>query len=342
MSDPRVDRAIASGDAPAEIADILNDSQDTAALVTIMIFSVLAVFFVVCRLISRKYILKSYGIGLDDGLALVSLLVFIPFVGLCIELVNIGAGRSELFVAYILDRSGRTRLQIIDSVAHLIYSTALVLCRISGLAFYYRICSLHKEFLIAIKVIFATLILAYVAQMCLIIFHCQPVTLLWAPLDDYDVEFESHVCLWWFEIYSIISSISLVCDLLLFGIPAAMLKALELPGKQKLQLACTLLPGVLVIGISAGRIVLVFQYGFQYYTGFQFAFLKLLCIEVAEISATIIALSVPGVKPMVDKYILRKGKDSASSECSTPSENKSNERRMQKYTARELEDKLAE
>lgn len=73
MSDPRVDRAIASGDAPADIADILNDSHDTAALVTITIFSVLAVFFVVCRLISRKYILKSYGIGLDDGLALVSL-----------------------------------------------------------------------------------------------------------------------------------------------------------------------------------------------------------------------------------------------------------------------------
>lgn len=45
---------------------------------------------------------------------------------------------------------------------------------------------------------------------------------------------------------------------------------------------------------------------------------------------------------MVDKYILRKGKDSTSSECGTPSENKSNERRMQKYTARELEDKLAD
>lgn len=172
-------------------------------------------------------------------------LVSIPFVGLCIELVNIGAGRSGLFLGYILDLSGKTRLQIIDSVAHLIYSTALVLCRISGLAFYYRICSLHKEFLIAIKVIFATLILAYVAQMCLIIFHCQPVTLLWASRDYYDDEFESRVCLWWFEIYSIISSISLVCDFLLFGIPAAMLKVLELSGKQKLQLACTLLPGVL-------------------------------------------------------------------------------------------------
>lgn len=124
----------------------------------------------------------------------------------------------------------------------MIYSTSLLLCRISGLAFYYRLCDLHKEFLLTIKVTFAILVAGYLAQICLIIFHCRPITLMWAPITEED--YDKYECLDWYQIYATISSISLACDLLLFGIPAAMLKVLEIPRKQKIQLACILLPGV--------------------------------------------------------------------------------------------------
>ena len=45
---------------------------------------------------------------------------------------------------------------------------------------------------------------------------------------------------------------------------------------------------------------------------FDWSFLKLLCVEVSEISATIVALSIPGLKPLVDKYLLRKGVNGSS------------------------------
>ncbi|KAF5138951.1 hypothetical protein E5D57_002740 [Metarhizium anisopliae] len=78
-----------------------------------------------------------------------------------------------------------------------------------------------------------------------------------------------------------------------------MLKGLELPRKQKLQLAYTLFPGILCKDETDET--------------FEYAFLNLLCVEVAEVGATIIAVSIPGVKPLVDKYILLKDRDSTSS-----------------------------
>ncbi|KAH0591887.1 hypothetical protein MHUMG1_10398 [Metarhizium humberi] len=207
MGDPRIDEAIAAGDVPSDVPiHLLRESRDTSAIAGIVVVLVLTTLVVVLRLYSRKYITKKGALGIDDGIALASLLVFIPFTALCIELLVLGAGRNFLF-------------------------------------------------------------------------EC----------------------------------ISLFCDLLLFGIPGIMLKGLELPRKQKLQLAYTLFPGILVIGISAGRIVIVTKYGYETDETFEYAFLNLLCVEVAEVGATIIAVSIPGVKPLVDKYILLKDRDSSSS-----------------------------
>jgi len=134
------------------------------------------------------------------------------------------------------------RMQIMDSVTHLVYTTALWLCRISGLAFYYRMCNLHREFLISIKVIFAVLTLGYLVQIGLIVFHCQPISLLWAPVTDEDARVLK--CMNWLRTNLAISGISLLCDLLLFGLPAAMLWVLKISRKKKVQLAGILLPGV--------------------------------------------------------------------------------------------------
>lgn len=178
------------------------------------------------------------------GLTLISFqqLTFIPFAALCIVLVHIGAGRHIAFLGYLTDDAGYERFQIIDSVAHLIYITALMLCRVSGLAFYYRICSLHREFFMGIKIVFGILITAYLVQAGLIIFHCAPVTLLWDPTFPGDTRMDH--CLMWNDVYVSSSIISLISDFFLFGIPVAMLWVLEMPQKRKVQLACILLPGV--------------------------------------------------------------------------------------------------
>ncbi|TWU74279.1 hypothetical protein ED733_005107 [Metarhizium rileyi] len=306
MADPRIDDARAAGNTPPGITDVaLDESYDKVGIISISVMTGLSFLVIMCRLFSRKFIIKSYGLGLDDALALASLVVFIPFSVLCIVLINLGAARNFAFEPYIINQAV---IQPMDSVAHLVYSTALILCRISGLAFYSRICWMDEKFTLSIKFVLAILLMGYLTQMGLIIFHCRPVTLMWSPLSEEDEE-NMYKCVQWVHIYSFISSVSLICDLLLFGLPAAMLKSLELPRKQKLQLAFTLFPGILVIGISAARIALVSMFGDETDENFQFAFLKLLCVEVAEISVTILALSFPGLKPMVDKFILRKKPD---------------------------------
>ncbi|KAM4064137.1 protein related to integral membrane protein pth11 [Hirsutella rhossiliensis] len=183
MGDPRVEEAMASGRLPPRVTrEELEMSQDVAGITAL-----------------AEVHHQALRLRPDDGIALASLVVFIPFAALCIELINLGTGRSIAFVRFAIDDATWVRQQIFDSIAHLVYATALVLCRISGLAFYYRICALHKGFLVAIRIIFAVLVIGYLAQMCLIIFHCKPVNMLWAPTSFEDeTKFE---CLEWDEIY---------------------------------------------------------------------------------------------------------------------------------------------
>lgn len=169
-------------------------------------------------------------------------ILFIVFVGLCIELIVLGSGRHFAYIQYVLDVPTVQKTQVLDFAAHIIYTTALLLCRISGLAFYHRVCGMHKRFRVAIKVFFGFLIAAYLPQIFLLIFHCKPVTGLWPY--GWEPGTEIYTCLQWGLVYSVNSSVSLVCDLLLFGIPVAMLRILEMPRKRKVQLGCILLPGV--------------------------------------------------------------------------------------------------
>ncbi|KAK9438378.1 integral membrane protein pth11 [Metarhizium brunneum] len=255
MSDG-IDEAIRDGRIPPDVdMKLLRNNQNIPGIASIASVTFLATLVVVCRLYSRKFIIKGYGFGFDDGVVLASLVVFIPFTALCIRLIVMGAGQNPMWMYFMMDDETYTQIQALDTIAHLIYSTALVLCRISGIAFYWRLCYMDKKFLMAIKGIAAIILAGYVAQICLLIFHCLPVSMVWVFYTKEDV-----------------------------------------------------------IGLSASRVVLVINYGWEsdQKIEFQFSFLKLLCLEVAEVSATIIAVSVPGVKPLVDKYILRKDKETES------------------------------
>ncbi|KND86306.1 hypothetical protein TOPH_09062 [Tolypocladium ophioglossoides CBS 100239] len=301
MGDPQVDGAIASGKVPAGItAAFLEENRDNSSIVGIIFVTALTFLVVVGRSLSRAFLIRRF--GFDDGIALVSLVCLITFVGLCIELIELGSGRHFAYIQYVLDVPTVQRTQVFDFVAHIVYTTALLLCRISGLAFYHRVCGMHRGFRIAVKAVFGFLIAAYLPQIFLIIFHCKPVTGLWPY--GWEPGTEIYTCLEWGLVYSVNSSLSLVCDLLLFGIPVAMLRILEIPRKRKIQLAGILLPGVAVIGISIARLVLVILG--QWQTDMSWTNDPMLVIEVSEIGATLIALSVPGVKPLVDQYILRK------------------------------------
>ncbi|KAJ4144504.1 hypothetical protein LMH87_003385 [Akanthomyces muscarius] len=311
MSDSKVAAAIASGKVPEGVTEaFLNESKDQPAIVAIVIVAVLTSCVVICRLVSRAFVVKR--VGVDDGLALGSLTCFITFVALCIHLIRLGSGRHFAYIENILDNDTMLLTQLLDFIAHIIYTIALLLCRVSGLAFYYRLCNLHRKFRITIQIVFGILVAGFIPQILLLIFHCKPVTGYWPY--DFQPEFHQFQCLQWGLVYSVNSSVSLLCDLLIFGIPIAMLWTLEMSRKKKIQLGSILLPGILVIAISIARLVLVIRG--QWEADMSWEYNPMLGVEVAEIGATLIALSVPGVKPIFDKFVLGK-KDVSDASGST-------------------------
>ncbi|KAL7897349.1 hypothetical protein HDV63DRAFT_392851 [Trichoderma sp. SZMC 28014] len=301
MVDFRIQQAIADGKVPSDItAAYLSESRDRPSIIGIVFVTVLTFLVVVTRLVSRSFIVQR--IGIDDVLAAVSLALLICFVGLSIELINLGSGRHFAYIEYVLDVPTVLQTQVLDFVAHILYTTALLLCRISGLAFYYRVCGLHNNFLIAIKVVFCILVAGFLPQIFLLIFHCKPVTGYWPY--GWEPVAPRYTCLQWGLVYSVNSSVSLLCDFLLFGIPIAMLRTLEMSRKRKIQLAGILLPGVAVIAISIARLVLVILG--QWETDESWSYDPMLGVEASEIGATLIALSVPGAKPLFDKIVFKK------------------------------------
>ncbi|KAK7423395.1 hypothetical protein QQZ08_009072 [Neonectria magnoliae] len=281
MSDPKVAEAIADGRVPDTVtADFLNQTKDAPAIAGIVFVTILTSIIVLSRLASRAFLIRRFGI--DDTLTLLSWIAFIPFVGLSIWLIKLGSGRHYEYIQYVLDMDTVKLTEALDFTSHIIYTTALLFCRISGLALYYRLCKLHNGLLTAIRIVFVILIAGYLPQLFLLIFHCNPVTALWPY--DWQPGAEDYTCLQWGLVYSVNSSVSLICDLLVFGIPIVMLRVLEMPRRRKIQLACILLPGI----------------------SQSWSYNPMLGVEVSEIGATLIALSVPGVKPLFDKFIMRK------------------------------------
>ncbi|KAK7420933.1 hypothetical protein QQX98_002497 [Neonectria punicea] len=301
MSDPKVAEAIADGRVPDTVtAEFLNQTKDAPAIAGIIFVTILTSIIVLGRLASRAFLIRRFGI--DDTLTLLSWMAFIPFVGLSIWLIRLGSGRHYDYIQYVLDMDTVKLTEVLDFASHIIYTTALLSCRISGLALYYRLCKLHNGLLMAIRIVFGILIAGYLPQLFLLIFHCNPVTALWPY--DWQPGAENYTCLQWGLVYSVNSSVSLICDLLLFGIPIVMLRVLEMPRRRKIQLACILLPGISVIAISVTRLVLVIEG--QWQPDQSWSYNPMLGVEVSEIGATLIALSVPGVKPLFDKFIMRK------------------------------------
>lgn len=218
---------------------------------------------------------------------------YYAFISLCIVLIHLGSGRHFLYIQYILDNRTINQTEVLDFAAHLIYTTALLLCRLSGLAFYARISNRNEKLIWAIRIAAIFITAAYLPQIFLIIFHCLPVTGFWPYA--FQSEVNNFKCLQWGEVYVTNSVISLICDLILFTIPSAIIAMLQLSLYRKIMLSLVMMPGLLVIAISLTRMYLVIVG--QWEADESWSYDLLLTIEVSEIGSTLIALSAPALKP---------------------------------------------
>lgn len=211
-----------------------------------------------------------------------------------------GSGRHLPYIQFVVAQSNSelNRTESLDFIAHILYTTALLLCRLSGIAFYIRLLNRSKGWQILIcRVGAALLVLGYIPQIVLLIVHCQPVTSLWPY--GWQPEGNEYTCLAWGTVYSTNSGISLVCDILLITIAGALLANWNISTHNKLILLPILLPGAVVIGISIVRLYLVVQGQWQADQSWWYD--PQLVIENAEIGLTLIALCMPGLKPLFVK-----------------------------------------
>lgn len=172
-------------------------------------------------------------------------MLYIALVALSVVLINLGSGRHIEYIQYVLPMSTVRETEVLDFVAHIIYTTALFFCRLSGLAFYYRLSArygkLHTSILVAAPILFA----AYLPQLFLLIFHCRPVTGLWPYA--WQSEPTDYKCLSWGLVYSVNSGVSLACDVMMFIIPTILIKQLHVSQKNKIKLSFVMFPGVLLV-----------------------------------------------------------------------------------------------
>ena len=168
---------------------------------------------------------------------------YASFISLCIVLIHLGSGRHIEYIQYVLDNSTTNTTEVLDFAAHLLYTTALLICRLSGLAFYSSVSDGHYTLIIIIRCTAVFLFAAYLPQVFLIMFHCLPVTGYWPY--GWQAEVNKYSCLEWGTSYVTNSGLSLVCDLLLFTIPIAIISFLQLSVSKKIKLLFILLPGVL-------------------------------------------------------------------------------------------------
>ncbi|KAJ5782306.1 hypothetical protein N7457_004080 [Penicillium paradoxum] len=285
--------AQAAGRIPSDISlEYLAETSDRSAIVGIIFMICFTGLLMLLRLYARAFIVKK--IGWDDALAIATLMLYIAFVVLSIILINIGSGRHIEYIQYVVPMPKVRETEVLDLVAHILYTTALFLCRLSGLAFYYRLTARSTKLHMTIIAAAPLLTAAYLPQLFLLIFHCKPVTGLWPY--EWQEEPREYQCLTWGLVYSVNSALSLACDLLMFGIPAVLIKGLHISMEKKIKLSIVMFPGVFVIVISAVRVWLVVAG--QWKADGSWFYNPLMCVENAELAATLIALSVPALKPV--------------------------------------------
>ncbi|GES63824.1 hypothetical protein ATEIFO6365_0007051100 [Aspergillus terreus] len=292
--------ANATGRIPESITlSYLAESRDHSAIVGIIFMVCFAGLLMLLRLYARLFLVKK--LGLDDALAVLTMTVYIVFVVLSIVLINMGSGRHIEYIQYVLPLPTVRETEVVDFVAHILYTTALFLCRLSGLAFYFRISARSSKLRIGIITVAGLITAAYLPQVFLLILHCNPVTGLWPY--PWQVEPINYQCLSWGLVYSVNSGVSLACDVMMFIIPGILIKELHVPLEKKIKLSIVMFPGVFVIVISAVRVWLVVVG--QWAADGSWAYNPMLCVENAEISSTLIALSVPALKPLFGNLFSR-------------------------------------
>ncbi|KAK3714179.1 hypothetical protein LTR37_007981 [Vermiconidia calcicola] len=290
-----------------------------AVLAVTVIMLLLTTLFVSLRMLSRAAIVKK--VTVDDYLILLAWAIAVGLSSAICFGCAWGLGRHEENVP----NSWQTNLRKANYVFSVLYQPALMATKTSILAFYLTLPTSNKSFKWAC---IGTLFVVNAGGLALglfTVFQCRPVGAAW-----YVPTPSSAHCTDIITIYLSSTPLNIITDLAILFLPMPILTGMRLPKKQKIVLVITFSFGAFVAVVDVIRIVYLQgaarsrlreialatadgqmrdaeQTDFSWYASLSFMW------SAVEVNVGIMCACVPGLKPLVARFLPRLLRDSGDS-----------------------------
>ncbi|KAL4887260.1 hypothetical protein BJY04DRAFT_212304 [Aspergillus karnatakaensis] len=262
---------------------------------------------VLTRVYARwRYIQKF---GLDDALICVAMAIQIVLLAVMLQVLHHGAGRHLAAI----DPLSAPPLYKWLVAGQLIYMLNLYICRLSGLAFYARLNNMPRYvFYLRLSLGFITAV--YIAQTLIIALQCIPLATLWGGATG--------KCISTMVVNIVTATMTIVCDSIVLLLPVNIIWSLKAKVARKVALGVVLCFGVFAVVASICRLIAMLPVVNDPLDA-TWHFSVVLAWSSGEISAAIIALSLPALKALFGSALKDKS-SSNNSNSNSRSKSKSN------------------
>ncbi|KAL4866832.1 hypothetical protein BDV12DRAFT_210289 [Aspergillus spectabilis] len=259
----------------------LGEDRRKPAQVGIVVVTVLSFIVVIIRLYARRCLIRE--LGWDDYLIVFAQIVSWATMACCMMILHYGSGRH--LAALLATPETLVHMYKWLFTTQMVYMFNLWLCRIAGLAFYARLNPM-PQFLFYLRLSFAFVTAVYVAQTLIIALQCIPLAALWSP------QTVQGRCMGSEAVFVSTGALTIACDSLILFLPVKIVVSVQARWARKIALL-----GVLCFGVLASILRMVAMIiSIQHPTDATWYFSPVIAWTCAEISAAIIALSLPALR----------------------------------------------
>ncbi|KAK1706144.1 integral membrane protein [Colletotrichum lupini] len=251
----------------------------------------LSIIFVGLRAFTRLSLVKR-GLGPDDYLIAVSLVLAIIFYGLSVKLCELGVG-THLWQVERAEYSPSFLLHSIIAIA--VYSLSVTTAKLSLLVLYLRL-SPERWFRIVTMTLIGFASSYALAYLFLIVLSCRPIQASW----DLSAR-EGAICIDKNTVYLVLSATNIIMDVVCLILPLKIIIPLQMAARQKLSLILLFATGGFVCLCAIRRTILLPPlFKSKDYT---FDIDRQLNWASIEVNAGIVCASVPALKPFFVRYL---------------------------------------
>ncbi|KAJ9656266.1 hypothetical protein H2201_008598 [Coniosporium apollinis] len=249
----------------------------------IIVVTTLSLLVVALRCYTRVALTPS-GFGRDDLLMVITAVFNVVTMILFLLSMDYGIG---IHTAAITPERFVIMFKLVVAL-QLVYHIGLCVCRVSGIALYARICQNVKSFQRYMLAAFIFVTLVCIAQTLLLALQCIPLKALWGDGPG--------KCMGSYTVFLSTASMTIICDTLVLLIPLRILWTLQINLRKKIALGFILLIGLFAVVTSVFRIVSMIPAVTRPDPTWYYA--DILVWSSTELSAAMIALSIPAIRPL--------------------------------------------